>query len=167
MKTPKVNLFVYGSLRDSKIFKSVSGLGFTLKLSRAGQGYLFAEQALLGGYKKISPDNVYYYAVRDSAARTEGFLIHDVPASALAEIDRYEGKRYQRGNVKVNTANGLVKAQTYLARFETLRRHFGDRFHVNLIHELWLRKRIEKFIKRHTRPGERSSDAQVERRAHR
>jgi hypothetical protein len=41
--------------------------------------------------------------------------------------------------------------------------HFGDRFHVNLIHELWLRKRIEKFIKRHTRPGERTVDAESER----
>ena len=41
--------------------------------------------------------------------------------------------------------------------------HFGDRFHVNLIHELWLRKRIEKFIKRRTRPGERTVDAESER----
>jgi len=138
-----------------------------MKPARTRRDNLFAEPALLDGYRKVSPDNVYFYAIRDSTARTEGFLIYDVPASALAEIDRYEGKRYHRENVKVNTANGLVAAQTYLARFETLRQHFGDRFHVNLIHELWLRKRIEKFIKKHTRPGERSSDAQLERRAQR
>jgi hypothetical protein len=48
-----------------------------------------------------------------------------------------------------------------------MRKHFGDRFHVNLIHELWLRKRIEKFIKRRTRPGERTADAELERRAER
>ena len=48
-----------------------------------------------------------------------------------------------------------------------MEKHFGDRFHVNLIHELWLRKRIEKFLKRHTRPGERTLDAESERRADR
>ena len=48
-----------------------------------------------------------------------------------------------------------------------MQKHFGDRFHVNLIHELWLRKRIERFIKRHTRPGERTVDAEAERRADR
>jgi hypothetical protein len=48
-----------------------------------------------------------------------------------------------------------------------MQRHFGDRFHVNLIHELWLRKRIEKFIKKRTRPGERTTDAELERQAER
>ncbi|MHC4666754.1 MAG: hypothetical protein ACYS9T_12520, partial [Planctomycetota bacterium] len=48
-----------------------------------------------------------------------------------------------------------------------MKKHFGDRFHVNLIHELWLRKRIEEFIERHTRPGERTVDAELERRADR
>ncbi|MHC4702230.1 MAG: hypothetical protein ACYTFQ_16815 [Planctomycetota bacterium] len=50
---------------------------------------------------------------------------------------------------------------------DSMQRHFGDRFHVNLIHELWLRKRIERFIKRRTRPGERTVDAESERRADR
>ncbi|MHC4458372.1 MAG: hypothetical protein ACYS0I_15050 [Planctomycetota bacterium] len=48
-----------------------------------------------------------------------------------------------------------------------MRKHFGDRFHVNLIHELWLRKRIERFIRKRTRPGEQTADAELERRAHR
>jgi hypothetical protein len=48
-----------------------------------------------------------------------------------------------------------------------MRKRFGDRFHVNLIHELWLRKRIEKFFDLHTRPGEKSIDADIERRARR
>jgi hypothetical protein len=48
-----------------------------------------------------------------------------------------------------------------------MQKQFGDRFHVNLIHELWLRKRIGQFIRRRTRPGDRSTDAQLERQAER
>ena len=48
-----------------------------------------------------------------------------------------------------------------------MKKHFGDRFHVNLIHELWLRKRIDKFMRKRTRPGEKTADAELERRAHR
>ncbi|MHC4603722.1 MAG: gamma-glutamylcyclotransferase family protein [Planctomycetota bacterium] len=167
MNDAKVNLFIYGSLRDRRIFQSVSGLSFTRKPSKVSGQTLFAEPALLPSYRKISPDNVYFYAVPAPSARIDGFVIYDVPAGAMDEVDRYEGKRYDRETVKVNTANGLVEAQAYLATRESMRKHFGDRFHVNLIHELWLRKRIEKFIKRRTRPGERTADAELERRAER
>ncbi|MFA5424706.1 MAG: gamma-glutamylcyclotransferase family protein [Phycisphaerae bacterium] len=167
MASDKGNLFVYGSLRDRNVFKSVSGYGFTLKLSRVGARMLYAELALLNGYRKVSPDNVYYYAVRDDAFRIDGYVIYDVPAQALDEIDRYEGKRYKRQIVTVDTANGPVKAHAYLVSRESMRKYFGDRFHVNLIHELWLRKRIDKFLKKQTRPGERSLDAELERQADR
>jgi len=161
----KSNLFIYGSLRDRRVFQSVCGLSFTKRASRIDGETLFAEPAFLPGHRRVSPDNVYFYAVPASGARIEGLVIYDVPDSALAEIDRYEGKRYKRETVVVNTAAGPVEAQAYLVTHESMRRHFGDRFHVNLIHELWLRRRIERFIKRHTRPGERTIDAEIERRA--
>jgi len=167
MNEGKVNLFIYGSLRDRNIFQSVSGFSFTRKASKIDHKTLFAEPALLPHYRRVSPDNVYYYAIAAPSSRIEGFVIHDVPASAMAEIDKYEGKRYERETVCVNTANGSIQAQAYLVTHDSMEMHFGDRFHVNLIHELWLRKRIEKFIKRHTRPGERSVDAEWERRADR
>jgi len=167
MDEAKVNLFVYGSLREPGIFKSVSGLSFTLKPSQIDDETLLAEPALLPRYRKLSPDNVYFYAVADSSSRIDGFVIYDIPAWAMAEIDRYEGKRYDRETVQVNTAKGLVEAQAYLATRESMKKRFGDRFHVNLIHELWLRKRIEEFIEKHTRAGERTADAELERRAHR
>ncbi len=163
----KVNLFIYGSLRDRRIFQSVSGFSFTKKPSKVDEKTLLAEPALLPRYRKISPDNVYFYAVPAQSSRIEGFIIYDLPAHAMAEIDRYEGKRYDRETVYVNTAKGIVEAQAYLTTHESMKKHFGDRFHVNLIHELWLRKRIEKFIKKHTRPGERTIDAELERRAER
>jgi len=167
MNEEKVNLFIYGSLRDSAIFKSVSGLSFTLKPSHTNDETLLAEPALLPNYRKVSPDNVYFYAVPDPSSRIDGFVIYDVPAWAMVEIDRYEGKRYDRGAVQVNTAKGLVEAQAYHATHESMKKHFGDRFHVNLIHELWLRKRIEEFIKKHIRPGDQTADADLERRADR
>jgi len=167
MDEAKVNLFIYGSLRDRRIFQSVSGLSFTRKPSKINDKTVLAEPALLPYYRKVSPDNVYFYAVTAPSSRIEGLVIYDVPAWAMAEIDRYEGKRYDRETVRVNTASGLVEAQAYLASHESMRKHFGDRFHVNLIHELWLRKRIERFIRKRTRPGEQTADAELERRAHR
>ena len=167
MTKPKLNLFIYGSLRDRRIFRSVCGLSFTIKPSKVSDKTLFAELSLLPHYRRVSPDNVYFYAVEAPSSRIEGFLIHDVPEQAMAEIDDYEGKRYERETVVVNTSHGPVEAQAYLVSHESMKKHFGDRFHVNLIHELWLRKRIEKFIKKHTRPGEKTVDAELERRAER
>lgn len=167
MPKRKVNLFVYGSLRDSRIFQSVSGYAFTRKPSKIDEKVLFAEPAFLPGHRRVSPDNVYYYGVKTPDARIEGLVIYDVPGSAMAEVDRYEGKRYRRETVNIYTAHGKVEAQAFLVTPESMRKHFGDRFHVNLIHELWLRKRIERFLQRHTRPGERTADAEIERRAQR
>jgi hypothetical protein len=167
MVEAKNNLFVYGSLRDPAIFKSVCGLSFTLNASERGEDSLLAEPAFLANHRRVSPDNVYFYAVYDNSSRIEGFVIHDLPGWALAEIDKYEGRRYDRDSITVNTASGPVQAQAYLASRESMKKHFGDRFHVNLIHELWLRKRIEQFIKRRTRPGDQTEDAELERRAER
>lgn len=167
MNNQKMNLFVYGSLREPEIFKSVSGLSFTVLASQVSADTLFARQALLNGYRKVSPDNVYFYAVSEQASRIQGFVIYDVTISAMEEIDRYEGRRYKRETVSVNTAMGLTEAHAYLVSTESMKKHFGDRFHVNLIHEYWLRKRIEKFFEKHTRPGDKTTDAVIERRADR
>ena len=167
MHRHKTNIFIYGSLRDSRIFQSVSGYSFARKPSKVDGRTLLAEPAFLPDHRRVSPDNVYWYAVKAPNARIEGLVIRDVPLAALAEIDRYEGKRYQRETVHVHTAGGMVEAQAYLVTTESMRKHFGDRFHVNLIHELWLRKRIELFLKKRTRPGERTVDAEIERQAQR
>jgi len=167
MSEKKYNLFIYGSLRDRRIFQSVCGFNVTRKPSKADEDTLLAEPAILPYHRKVSPDNVYYYAVASPSSSIEGFVIHDLSVEALAEIDRYEGKRYKREEVIVNTAKGRVKAQAYLVSHEAMKKHFGDRFHVNLIHELWLRKRIKKFLEKHTRPGDKTADAEFERLAER
>lgn len=167
MISDKFNLFVYGSLRDRVIFQSVSGYSFSLSPVRRSRRVLKAELALLPGHRRVSPDNVYYYAVADSASRIEGYVVYDVPKKAMDEIDRYEGKRYRRQTVSVNTAGGIVNAEAYLVSSKVMKKHFGDRFHVNLIHELWLRKRIGAFIRKHTRTGDKTLDAEIERQAER
>ncbi len=162
------NLFVYGSLREPTIFESVCGLTFTVKPSHVEEPQiLFAELAMLDGYRRVSPDNVYFYAVKEPSTKIQGFVIHNIPASVMAVIDKYEGKLYSRDTVLVNTASGPIEAQAYLNSRRDMKKRFGDRFHVNLIHELWLRKRIEDFFDRSTRPGEETPDADVERRARR
>jgi gamma-glutamylcyclotransferase (GGCT)/AIG2-like uncharacterized protein YtfP len=162
------NLFVYGSLREPSIFESVCGYSFSLKPSESRPwNVLRAELAMLPNYRRVSPDNVYFYAIPDTNAKVQGFIIYDVPNSAMKVIDTYEGKFYERETVTLHTAGGPVEAQAYLASPKNMRKRFGDRFHVNLIHELWLRKRIEKFFDLHTRPGEKSIDADIERRARR
>jgi len=161
------NLFVYGSLRDSVVFRSVCGVGFTRKASRVDSGTLYAEPAFLSGYRRVSPDNVYYYAVPTPVGRIEGLVIHDVPEEAIHDIDRYEGRHYRRETVTVHTASGPTHAEAYLVSTESMQKRFGDRFHVNLIHELWLRKRIAQFIRKRTRPGDRTRGADLERLADR
>ena len=106
MDEEKVNLFIYGSLREPAIFKSVCGLGFTLVPNRMDSENLLAAPALLPEHRRVSPDNVYFYGVKDASSRIDGFVIYDVPLRAIAEIDRYEGRRYDRETVQVNTAEG-------------------------------------------------------------
>jgi len=167
MAEGKSNLFIYGSLAEAEIFQSVSGLSFTSKPSETNEQTLLAEAAFLPAHRKVSPDNIYYYAVPDTSSRIEGLVIYQLPDWAMREIHRYEGNRYQRQAVRVNTAHGFVETHAYLASNESMQRHFGERFHTNLIHELWLRKRIAKFIRKRTRPGEETEDAELERRADR
>ena len=118
MTKEKFNLFIYGSLRDPHIFNSVCGLSFTYDAVNSDlydSNQLFAEPAFLPRHRRVSPDNVYFYAVPDKSAKIEGYVIYNVPATAMAEIDRYEGKFYERETVQVNTARGPVQAQAYLA----------------------------------------------------
>jgi gamma-glutamylcyclotransferase (GGCT)/AIG2-like uncharacterized protein YtfP len=111
----KTNLFIYGSLRDPHIFESVCGMSFTHKRHKVNARTLFAEPAFLPGYRKVSPDNVYYYAVASPGSKIEGYVIYDLPAEAMAIIDKYEGKRYQRETVRVHTARGKRRGERLLS----------------------------------------------------
>ena len=91
MNEEKVNLFIYGSLRDRRIFRSVSGLSFTRKPSKINNETLLAEPALLPGYRKVSTDNVYFYAIVAPSSRIDGLIIYDVPAQAMLEMQAIRG----------------------------------------------------------------------------
>ena len=82
-----VNLFIYGSLREPSIFESVCGFSFSLKPSDSKRGNILnAELAMLPHYRRVSPDNVYFYAIPDSTSKIQGFVIYDVPPAAMTEV---------------------------------------------------------------------------------
>ena len=68
-------------------------MSFTLKPSLTSHDddseVLFGELALLPGHRRVSPDNVYYYAVAHANTKIQGIVIYNVPASAMADIDKY------------------------------------------------------------------------------
>jgi hypothetical protein len=98
----KTNLFVYGSLRDSVIFKSVCGFGFTRYNSQVGPDILWAEPAFLDGYRRVSPDNVYYYAVAEPTALDEAF-------SALDFVPDHATHPYGDGGASARIARQLAE----------------------------------------------------------
>ena len=99
MHRQKTNIFIYGSLRDSRIFQSVSGLSSFApetfsKYWTPGRSCLPSRpscRAIVASVRTMST----WYAVQElREARIEG-LGHSgrCPVlAALAEIDRYEGK---------------------------------------------------------------------------
>lgn len=123
------NLFVYGSLRDKALFRSVCGYDFACTRARMDRNTLFAESGFVLGYTTVSPDGLYPYAVARPGGRIDGLLIHTVPNTAIALIDRYEGRYYRRERVVLKTAAGAVsEAQAYLADEALIHKDFGDQF---------------------------------------
>ena len=70
------NLFVYGTLMNPSVFRAVLGLDLVSRSQDAdGIQYFCPKEAVLGGYKKTSPDRTYLYAVPDPLGRINGYLI--------------------------------------------------------------------------------------------
>ena len=77
------NLFMYGTLMNPAVFRAVLGKRLVL---RAGQAKdvdaCYARRAVLTGYKKISPDSTYLYAMPDAQGRIRGYLVDDLPQAS-------------------------------------------------------------------------------------
>ena len=94
-------LFIYGTLRDRRIFRSVTGHRFRLHDEPQRAGALPAERAVLDGWDTLSPDSLYLYAVPRANSRIHGVLIRGIPDSVWPRLDNFEGPRYQRRIVEV------------------------------------------------------------------
>jgi len=129
------------------VFRAVLGYRMVRRARDAdGVGSFYAREAVLPGYKKVSPDNTYLYAVPDAHGRIRGLLTGPLPGDALAALRRYEGRNYRRVRVKVLTAEGPVQAVAFVGRLEELSHSFGWEFRDHLKQELLLRRRIDRAL---------------------
>lgn len=99
-----VNLFVYGTLGDDALVRTLTGRRFR------------RENAVLRGYRKVVVGAPYPYVVPDPQAITYGSLLCDVDADALDALDRYEeeGHLYRRIDVVVDGPDGPIASATYV-----------------------------------------------------
>ncbi len=112
MKKDTYYLFVYGTLTDLKLIKTITGKEFE------------GEPAELPGYKKIDPPYSYPLLLPDPRHKVTGILLKNVDQEAIRKIDRYEdeGKLYRRCKVKVKSAHTEVEAFVYFGEPQKLLR---------------------------------------------
>ncbi len=145
MRTSKpFNLFIYGTLMNPEVFRAVTGLRLERRKSRAdGVESFYARRAVLHGYKKISPDHTYLYAVPERQGRIQGCLVGPLPADRLAALRNYEGRNYSRRTVTVQTRTGGERAIAFVGNVKQLVHAFGYDFHDHYKQEILLEKKIE------------------------
>jgi gamma-glutamylcyclotransferase (GGCT)/AIG2-like uncharacterized protein YtfP len=138
------HLFVYGTLMDPSVFRAVTGKRLVNRTEEAdGIESVLASEAVLDGYRKVSPDSTYLYAEPDTHGRIRGLVIGPLPGHILTALRRYEGDNYRRRTVRVYTANGQVKAVVFVANLDKLKHAFGYEFRDPLKQEVILDKKIE------------------------
>ena len=140
------HLFVYGTLMSPMTFRAVLGVRLVYGTGADGVTSFQARDAVLAGYKKISPDGTYLYAVPEEYGRINGYLIGPLPGESMAALRRYEGRNYRKARVDVQTAEGPVSAVAFLGKPDALSRSFGWRFRDHLKQEVLLQDKIEEAL---------------------
>ncbi|MCD4824519.1 MAG: gamma-glutamylcyclotransferase, partial [Phycisphaerae bacterium] len=164
-KKKTYNLFIYGTLTDAAVFRAVMGKRLVSIADRAdGVESFWARRAVLDGYKKISPDNTYVYAVPDKGHRIRGYLVHTLPIETLAALKEYEGQNYSRRTIKVHFSEGQAKAMVFVGNLKHLEHAFGHSFRDPLKQEIILTKKIDNAI-RETEEQQLHTDDEFTRRA--
>lgn len=141
------NLFVYGTLMNPSVFRAVLGRKLVFRVAYSdGVEVFHARRAILHGYKKITPDNTYLYAVPDPHSRIRGYLIKSIPGQYMDALRQYEGKNYVRKRVRVQTASESEKAFVFISNLEQMQHPFGYQFRDNFKQEILLDRKIEAAI---------------------
>lgn len=121
-----MNLFVYGSLMEPRVFRLVAGLDPS------------SSPALLSDHARYRIAGQTYPAlIPEPGKATSGRIVFDVPSHALRRLDRFEGNWYERVLVDVATDLGRCQAEVY--RF-----HPSQRFRI--LPREWT---LEEFQRRH------------------
>ncbi len=112
MKKEVYHLFVYGTLMDTHLLKTITGKVFE------------GEPAELPGYRKVDPPYSYPLLLPDPRHKVEGLLLKNVDREAIRRIDHYEdeGHLYRRCKVKVRARNTTVEAYVYFGEPQKLLR---------------------------------------------
>jgi len=126
------------------VFRAVMGVRMVNVPSDAdGVETFLAREAVLNGYKKISPDNTYLYAVPDPLGRIRGYIVGPMPRRFLSALRKYEGKNYSRRTLGVQTAEGRQKAILFVGNLDQLQHSFGYAFADPLKQMILLQRKIE------------------------
>ena len=145
-KPREFNLFVYGTLRDPAVFRAVVGRKLATQAENLDAESFLARDAVLTGYKKISPDSTYLYAVPDAHGRIRGYIIGPLPPECMTGLRHYEGRNYARRTLTVQTSDGPEKAVVFLGNLKNLQHAFGYAFHDPFKQEVLLEKKIERAL---------------------
>ncbi len=146
-RQPAFNLFIYGTLTNPAVFRAVTGRLLARRANEADGSRSFqARRAVLDGYKRVSFDSTYQYAVRDPQGRIRGYVVGPLPGEVMSALRAYEGKNYSRRTVRVLTKGGPVRAVAFVANVQQLQHSFGYAFHDHLKQEILLGKKIAKVL---------------------
>jgi hypothetical protein len=145
MADPKpFKLFIYGTLTNPWVFRAVLGKGLTADHNQAdGKEMFWARQAILSGYKKVSPDNTYQYAVKAPQGRIRGYIVGPLPGECLSLLRKYEGRNYQRRTLLIHTGTGDERATVFIGNVDTLEHSFGHEFRDHFKQEVILHEKID------------------------
>lgn len=143
-KAKTFNLFVYGTLMNPAVFFSVLGRRLVLSPTDAeSEDAVLARRAIFSGFKTISPDNTYLYAVPDELGRIRGYVIGPLPMEDLDALRKYEGRNYSRKRIRVATAAGMVPAIAFVGNIKQMEHSFGYAFHDDFKQEILLQEKID------------------------
>jgi gamma-glutamylcyclotransferase (GGCT)/AIG2-like uncharacterized protein YtfP len=143
-KRETFNLFVYGTLKNPAIVRAVLGKRLVTHRSQVvDEDCVLARRAVLNGYRTISPDNTYLYAVPGRHARIQGYMIGPLSLDLLPVLRKYEGRNYRRRKVRVATRRGRQDAIVFLGNAHHLEHSFGYAFRDDFKQEILLREKIE------------------------
>ena len=97
------NLFVYGTLLDDDLLRRLVGRTFP-KVTGKLEGYVRVEGRPGFSYPSIKVQ---------AGAFVEGMVLMGIRGENLIHLDAYEGRFYERIEVKVHTDRGLCEAWVY------------------------------------------------------
>jgi gamma-glutamylcyclotransferase (GGCT)/AIG2-like uncharacterized protein YtfP len=104
MSQRPTNLFVYGTLKDARLVRALTGRTFPRVAAELWGWRLVPTVASASGYPEVEPSR---------GQRVQGYLLLGVDPESLRALDAYEDG-YRRRRVRVRTGGRTVQAEVYV-----------------------------------------------------